>query len=64
LNAQVYKAIYPYPHTEISVYADPISHRSKEYLATRALLKDDWSYDVLELSAEAQADILRQLGEA
>lgn len=60
LEVSVSQAIYPYDHKAISVYATPISKNSKHYRESKAILKDDWSYDVLE-SFDLECDILRQL---
>jgi len=54
-------AIYPYKHRAKSISLDPVNKRSKEYLATKRKLGDDWSIDAQSLSDEALAEIWRQL---
>ena len=63
LKVTTYQASYPYPHTVISVYAEPVNKASKMYLDTKRELKDDWSTDVLDSDISLQADILHQCGE-
>jgi hypothetical protein len=60
IEVSTIRAIYPYRHTSISVYARPVNRKSKFYQDTKAKLGDDWSTDVLS-SPELQCEILNQL---
>ena len=61
LDISTHKAIYPYEHTVLSVYANPVSKNSKHYREVRAVLRDDWSTDILESDIEVQCNVLNQM---
>lgn len=60
LEVTTVRAIYPYPHTSLSVMARPLDRRSKVYLDVRARLGDDWSTDVLG-SFDFQGEVISRL---
>lgn len=47
LQCSLHNAIYPYPRTVLSVYADPLDKNSPEYIKSRDWLHGHWSVDVL-----------------
>ena len=61
LCISVYDAVYPIKEKVISAYLEPVSKKSKEYLETKKLLKDDWSIDMFSLSLEGYCNVFRQL---
>lgn len=48
LAVSTHKAVYPYPHTALRVFATMTNKQSEGYRETRKKLGDDWSTDVLE----------------
>lgn len=61
LKVSTLNAIYPYPEKKISVAAYPVNKNSKHYKEVKAVLKDDWSTDILDSDIDVQCDILAQL---
>lgn len=61
IRASKHQAIYPYIHTDISVFAEPINKNIKTYQEMKHRLGDDWMTDILESASVLQDDILHQL---
>lgn len=61
LAVDAYKAIYPYEHRVLRVFAEPIDKQSAEYQRVKSDLGDDWSTDVLGSDVEVISEILSQL---
>lgn len=47
IQVSTYRAIYPYDHLAITVFALPINRHTPDYLATKRTLGDDWDFDIL-----------------
>ena len=62
LRINTIKACYPYDHTALSVYAEPINKASKLYQDTKQLLRDHWFTDILGSDILTQCNVMKQLG--
>jgi hypothetical protein len=65
IKALTYDAIYPVAQsmTMVSLVPTRAARKTARYEESRRMLRDDWSFDALELDCEAYADVMRQLGE-
>lgn len=62
IRSHSFEGIHPYKRQVLTVYADPVSKTSKEYLKIKRELRDDWSLDVLDSDIETTVKIMQALG--
>lgn len=62
IKTNVFKAIYPYHHTAVSIYLEPVSKKTANYIDVKKQLKDDWVLSYTSGSIELQVDVLTQIG--
>ncbi len=62
IKSNRHEVIYPYKHTKIDVWLEPLNKKGKEYLHIKGKLGDEWVMNYDTLSDDHQIEVLKQMG--